>query len=69
MRSILKTLVKLFTSNTFWVEDVYVLKETEKAYFLEFCNQKEWYPKSKIYRYDETKKRIKVDLFWLKKFS
>jgi len=53
----------------FWVNEVTVLKETEKAILLKFCDQKEWYPKSKIFKVDKEKKRVKVDDFWLRKFA
>ena len=68
MRSLLKLFTDLFIFNTFWVGDVDIIKETQKAYLLEFCNQQQWYPKSKVYKYDKKLKRIKVDNFWLNKF-
>lgn len=39
--------------NNYWVEEVKILKETEKAYLFEFCGQKQWYPKSKVFKIDK----------------
>lgn len=69
MRSLLKVFISLFFTKTFWVDDVHIIKETHKAYLLQFCNQQQWYPKSKIYQSDDKHKRIKVDKFWMMKFT
>jgi len=63
----LKRLKDVFRS-TFWVNDVEFIRETDKAYLLKFCYQKQWYPKSKVYDVDKKNNRIKVDSFWETKF-
>lgn len=65
----MKLLLSVITNKTYWIEDIEIIKETNKAYLIKFCNQQKWYPKSKIYSIDKKRNRIKVDDFWLLKFT